>query len=469
MKRQAILLCLCCLLSQIAAAQSQVYHNVGDTIYGRSDIYHYQWWTDDFYQDPEGIICFGFGVGNGARRDNLLRYCYTENTLSVVGLAASFRVRDNLTRTDYVDTLVWDEYLYLYDAYPDSFPLKKAVPVHPSDPYRYISLQLRYAFNDPCCPTISSYSTQVHRMYEYYFDKPVFVEDSFYVGGSVYSEKHDWTQCDTCESGFYHERYKLAYGVLGRSDPPLNMCPTCPTLSFLYKFYAYELNRWMYENNGFFMLVFPIIEIDTTNRPDPHPQDTFACPPVGGFQVASISGETVWLMWNSNSEHDSWELSYGPAGITPEQGTVVPVSGPPIYAMTGLDSCRLYSAYIRPVCHHGDSTCYGEWVPQDTSSGQGRGLDVYLCDSMPPVGIPNTPLEQFTYVVPSPASDQVQVMSGFKLLQVDVYDLSGETVYSAAASSVSTSIDVSSWPQGVYIAVIHTQGGIVTRKVVVSR
>lgn len=464
MKRQAILLCLCCLLSQIAVAQSQVYHNVGDTIYGRSDIYHYQWWTDDFYQDPEGIIYFGNGGDYG---DICLRYCYTNTQLSVVGIAGVCRTYDRANRTYFADTLQFDEYFYLYDAYVDSCPLKKIVRWYPTDPYRYISLRLRYTMGEPCCP-ISNYSTQVHRIYEYYFDKPVIVEDSFYVGGSNNCYESGIIPCDTCPYGYAQVRYTHNYGSLYMVDT--NYCPSCPNVKHLYKFHTNNTPvawHWRYQNE--FMLVFPIIEIDTTNRPDPHPQDTFACPPVGGFQVASISGETVWLMWNSNSEHDSWELSYGPAGITPEQGTVVPVSGPPIYAMTGLDSCRLYSAYIRPVCHHGDSTCYGEWVPQDTSSGQGRGLDVYLCDSLPPVGIPNTPLEQFTYVVPSPASDQVQVMSGFKLLQVDVYDLSGETVYSAAASGVSTSIDVSSWPQGVYIAVIHTQGGIVTRKVVVSR
>ena len=434
----------------------QYYHNVGDTIYDSNAIYFWPWhparWVDSSQHNRLGCCPF-----DGDWYDDLLTYCYTEQPINIVGIAGACTMMDIVHRTQ-VDTMPRQEYLRIYDACPDSFPLKKEVAWHPTAPDRYMSVK-KQTSQDNCCNGLSLIR-EVVPIYEFYFeDKPITVTDSFYVGGTMYSNEYNLTDEPSGGGTSTNVYYAAYYSVMGLEYDP--QCPQCPRPQLLQKFRIrnhprFTRGQWYWQESEQFLLIFPIIEIDTTYNPQP--QDTFVCPTASGLQVASQSDQTTWLMWNSSSEHQSWQISYGEAGTAPGEGTTDSVSGPPIFSIVGLDSCRSYVAYVRAVCEHGDSTYFSDWSDP---------LDIYHCDH--PVSTEgSSPLDRFTQIIPSPASGTAQVVSSFQLQRIEVFNTAGTSVYDSSADGISHSIDISGWESGFYFAVIHSAGGIVTKKLVVK-
>ena len=433
----------------------QYYHNVGDTIYDSNAIYFWQWhptrWIDSSRHNDIAanlIFCEWY--------DDILSYCYTDHPINIIGIAGACTIHriDHLAPPDTI--MPRREFLRIYDACPDSFPLKKEVEWHHVPPDRYLSLKSQKGTGQCCEDNIIG--RDVVPIYEFYFDdKPVTVTDSFYVGGTMYSSG-DLTDPENPSRYIINDHYTAYYALVGFSDKN-SFCPQCPRPHLLQKYrsrYHQTFGQWIWKDSERFLLIFPIIEIDTTYNPQP--QDTFVCPTASGLQVASQSDQTTWLMWNSSSEHQSWQISYGEAGTAPGEGTTDSVSGPPIFSIVGLDSCRSYVAYVRAVCEHGDSTYFSDWSDP---------LDIYHCDH--PVSIESSsPLDQFTQIIPSPASGTAQVVSSFQLQRIEVFNTAGTSVYDSSADGISHSIDVSGWESGFYFAVIHSAGGIVTKKLVVK-
>ena len=80
-------------------------------------------------------------------------------------------------------------------------------------------------------------------------------------------------------------------------------------------------------------------------------------------------------------------------------------------------------------------------------------------------------LGRFTGVSPNPAAETAKVVSSFGLSRVEAYNLAGEKVgeLQLPTPSVSTTLDVRSWPVGAYILCIHTPQGVATKKLTVTR
>ena len=129
--------------SGMLSAQSQYYYRTGDTIVGRSPIYFYQWWSENWLADTTHritILFFGsesetnfyssylpqninfLGIPNG----ELLQYCYTETPLNIIGIATS--CSPFFSANDPGENPSWQEYVRLYDATEDDFVLLKPVP-----------------------------------------------------------------------------------------------------------------------------------------------------------------------------------------------------------------------------------------------------------------------------------------------------------------------------------------------------
>ncbi len=73
-----------------------------------------------------------------------------------------------------------------------------------------------------------------------------------------------------------------------------------------------------------------------------------------------------------------------------------------------------------------------------------------------------------TYIVPNPAAAEVTVYSSFYINRIEAHSLQGVKTMDIPASGISASFDVKDWPSGVYVITIHTQGGNVTKKLVVQ-
>ena len=72
----------------------------------------------------------------------------------------------------------------------------------------------------------------------------------------------------------------------------------------------------------------------------------------------------------------------------------------------------------------------------------------------------------FVTVQPSVATDRARVLSSFGLTHVEACDASGRQVYSQPAQGLSHTIDIASWPRGLYLLRITTPFGSTTKKLV---
>ena len=299
-------------------------------------------------------------------------------------------------------------------------------------------------------------------VHEYYFDKPVTVYDSFYVGMTSNNSHSTLNPPEYVMPPYTASSYTIGYAssTWGCPQDYTDTCYTAPLQLYKYKTFKYNEGgqlisdtNWIWHETPFFALIFPIIQIDSFYGP---PQ--YVCPEVENFHIGAFGDRSAVLLWQSHNDHLRWEVSYGPEGTAPEDGSKL-IAAIPAIQITGLDSCTHYSAYIRAVCMH-DSLHYSEWS---------EPLDICLCDTGGAVSIEMPLLDQLTYLMPNPASDQVQVLSSYGMTRVEAYSLQGTKMADLRVRGLSATIDVSRWPRGMYIIVIHTPAGNVTKKLAVGR
>jgi hypothetical protein len=478
-------------------AKSQYYYRVGDTIRGRDTIYHYQWWSEDYLSDTSNhfymssimwdtVVLPGGAPGyqqQGVTKGVLLRYCYTEQPLKIVGIATAcyfghsdweFWIPQPLPDSMHVQA----EFLEIYDADTgrDSFPRVAQLEYDYDQPPRYMQLDVRHiaGHNNYCCSTPNSQCEEIPEIREFYLDKPVTVRDSFYVGHTTNNNRH-YGVCleEMMDANYvYGDHIMSFFGRYVGWEPKNPMfrgpcadpsCPGSPLSLYKYrKFISTDMYTcdtvdpsWHWCVSNFFMLDFPIIEIDSSFYDGP-PQ--YVCPAVDNLHIGNQEAGSVVLLWSSQPDQLRWEVSYGPQGTPPDSGTVQIASIPAIM-ISGLDSSTHYSAYIRAVCMH-DSLVYSDWS---------EPLDICICDTGGTSAIETPLLEQLTYLMPNPATWQVQVLSSYGMTRVEAYNLQGKRMADVNVKGLGTILDVSDWPAGMYVVVIHTPAGNATKKLIVTR
>lgn len=463
-------------------AQHYVYHNIGDTIHGRDTIYHYQWWSDEWFNSTPNnnhrlylqYYCTWPEPTNSSRTE-IVRYCYTATPVNVIGIAGA--VFPCMAGTGYwnrCDSTRLPEYFRLYDACVDSFPLKASARYRASDPHRYMSIVERSTNVIPSCCDVWRVDSVVIPIYEYYFeDKPIQVTDSFYVGITGNSNGI------TTEGGFFDPRGWLTYYTIGYVYTPsesgqLNCqnCVSSPVQQYKYRDNSLSGTNhdWRWASMSRFMLVFPILEIDTNFAYPPPDTTPYVCPEIENARLNAVVDDIAIVMWNSNSEYLHAEVSYGPSGIQPGEGTVLTtLNSNPFLQLPGIDSCTHYVAYVRAMCDHEDSIYYSEWSDSisiyNCNTGTGGGGDEPDPEGIDEVGA----MAQFTYLIPNPATDQLQIACGFQMKQVELYDAQGRRVMQQAVDGVTTMVNLEGLDAGTYIVLIRTQQGQLITKRLVKR
>lgn len=487
------------LLTHTGKSQNYHYYNVGDTIRGRDSIYHYQWWSEDWLSDTSRALteqmvlmnkysvdywnyfdrfCENFGTLHG----EILRYCYTDIPINIVGLAVASWVLDSYYQvTD--EEPYHQEYLRLYDASESSFILVAEVPFVNASPVRYIDLDVRDQYHSPthgfCCNENKPVRHIIKKIHEYYFDKPVSLVDSFYVGHTQDGKNQFYfDEVPPYPGNNFFGVYNIGYDTLsakrlGISCGDMN-CEVVPEQLYRYRFIN-DLN-WPMDNNNIqslfhdtlwhwqgiseFMLVFPIIEIDTTWRDGPH---GYVCPEVTDIRATTPDDAGVIMLWNTRNGQQQWQISYGPEGTLPDSG-IVTTCYTPAYRLRDLDSCTSYDVYVRAICHH-DSTEYSQWTgPVNINVCDTSSQDSTQTESL----LRPTALEQYTLLIPNPAHDKVQISSSYNIESLQVFTLDGRKLEQLPVGDRYTSIDIKGWNPGAYIIVIHTPAGLVSRKLVVK-
>ena len=425
----------------------------GDTIMGQDapdTSYFYQWWCQDWgdmHRTYPMILAEG-GIGFSRA---MLQYNYTDTVLPIAGVAVAYYYWDNITNGP-LTSFREPEYVQLYDATQDSLVLKAQAEILLDHPCRYMYLDYcnrTDIFTGNCdCVEDNSF---VFPIYEYYFDKPIGVDDSFYVGMTT-----NYEVTRVLELHEFGPPYFTKVKTLCTADGR-----TCPSIPYQQQLILQDLNHgganvWLRRNE--FLLMFPLLE----------PSPEAKCPHISGFHVENINDDRQPLLaWNSNHLHTTWEVSFGPAGTEPNMGTIYTTDTPTIL-LDSIENNTHYVAYVRAYCEYQGFENYTEWSD---------GIDVYrrwVPDNPPDTTQPQnfyTPdADDNSYValMPNPASTRVQVISGYALKGYDLLDMNGRKLQSDVLEGHTATINVSEYAKGVYLLHVRTANGIAVKRLVVE-
>ena len=93
------------------------------------------------------------------------------------------------------------------------------------------------------------------------------------------------------------------------------------------------------------------------------------CPEPTLIQVDTATTTSITLSWTTGGA-SNWQISYGPPGFNPAQGTVVTAGSNP-FTVTGLSPSSVYEFYVRDSC-----------AASDLSNWEGPELGATLCDTV---------------------------------------------------------------------------------------
>lgn len=482
MKKIVLWIVLAVSMLSVADVEAQYsdlyYHQIGDTVLWRAPNGYYQWWEFEQYAQIRRRISAFLSSPMGVTNGKSMMYYFTPDTLKIIGIATSF------INPDWVYGAPEDndeqEYLYIYDAVGDSMVLKSETPWHWGDTnirHLYLKHYQGGTFpphrdyeitdaNDSCCgPGWYDYINPLH---EYYFDTAIYVTDSFYVGASYYSGLMNG---EVLAPG---ERIGLpqfvAYGMEFLRTPcqetemytdpdyPISQCsfpflryalwsedpssPTSPTVNLPY-------HQWVYRNFPNFLVIYPIVQVDTT-VPTPD-----YCQPIQHFHVALMEDGCVTLAWDDFENYTDYELRYRSMGGVMQQEWVTVMPGTNLFQLCDVDSTTTYYFSVRALCDKRNTA----WT---------EPLIVYIPRPVNGIEEAESEIGRYVSVMPNPATDKVMIKSPMGLRQVEVYNARGILVYSAVAGGQESTIDLTGWAKGSYIANISTAHGTTTKVFVVK-
>lgn len=424
-----------------AMAQGGFYHQVGDTVRGKSPIYHYEkgWWPDLNAIGHTDSVIGTFGAFGYMK--------HTTNTpLRVIGIASTVARLDKSNPTNMqedLDTSI-DGTLYyvLSDATAGGLVERARVcwtDDYATHPKRFMELP-RWG-GAVSCDLMQDF-TAIVSLREYYFDSAITVTDSFYLGcattdptvtdfdGFSYIASHMWDYC--------------AYAV-SPDDTPNPSIKDCATEVPEFTYYDSSRldNQWHHFTHKRFQLIFPIIEVDTfcVTPEDP--------------QVVYRDSVKVRVAWTDNS-NTGWEVSRTVPNGNPDAGLITPTTVPYI-EYTDIDDDSSYHVYVRGHCATGVWTGWSTPCTIDTISSPD-----------PHEAIADIKAADFT-LSPNPAKGMVTLRCAESMQgSVEIIDMQGKSWCRKPLAGQMTEMDVSALPAGAYLVRIATEKGSTTKKLSVE-
>ena len=370
------------------------------------------------------------------------------------------------------------EYLYLYDARPDSFELKAQVMLVNVDPFTdQWNGWYHYRYIDTICKDFQVKPSSHMNRYQYYFDSPIHVDDSFYVGGS--SMFFRWDEMSVDAPAELPPHVIFFYGYMS-SEAFYNMDPSFPRrgddcqLPYMKKKVRWgdeyipggrgpstlnppmPVGEWVECPSRDFWMIFPLIKTYDTIWEEELP----ACYPVTGFSIMSRFGDTVILRWNPLEGRNEYQVSYGPLGTDPDSGTFEYVTTNRWRYIDTLHTGDVMVAYVRTVCREFDTLRYSDWSEGVEWQTRNAGI-------MPPL-LEQDGLADGVRLMPNPATDGVVLLSNYWMKGVDIYHANGMKYGYLMPQPYTVEFSVKNWPKGMYLIVVHTLVGDLTKKLVVE-
>ena len=427
---------------------------------------------DSIYEsehNPNGSR-YGFrGYLNGDH----IQYNYIEGGATIHGIAVWSAPNPIPSEEDLARFNYFMEDVYLYDATPDTLMLLEVAPFPITTPLDTFDIEFARAVpvipqRDSCVPMLDTVIRYYFAPQCVYFDKPIRVYDSFYVGAS-----QRWTENLYNPEGPPPPGPRM-YDLMKVGNYGENFDSTCwPTLKIKQRWTldsaidggvvprprGYVQGQWINRYMIDFYMIVPIIETYDTLWD----YELVTCPQVEWFNVTGTRGDTTTLRWQSADDlHAEWQLSYGPKGIDPDNGTLVDCRAASWRYIDSLHTRDSMSAWVRTVCRDEGYLRYSDWS-HEVSWG---GRDSTVLWTEQPQG--NIRLEGLVRLTPNPATDEVTIASAYRLTGVEVYSMDGRLRYQAPAQGLTCRFAVQGWTRGTYLVLVQTAAGTSTKKLVVN-
>lgn len=470
MKTKALMMMFAVLAGTSAMAQyyNDYYHRTGDTIEYKSEIGYYKWWEMKEMVDNNHDLSLTYLQGlSPATATNF----FTPSPLKILGIAGCMQSQwcGNI-----VDSTSAPEYFYLFTNNAGRPVFRKRIQWSLTAPSRYLKVVEGSPYShgqDTCC--IFERNMGYTELREFYFDTAVFVSDTFYIGWSFHSNMLPrWTPAGhriptSTEYGCARVRSKInpcteedtaftddAWEFVGRAymavcyfpifdywechDTSIASNPADPNLT------------WITYRSRYIPLIYPIIEVDTTQPP------MWMCDPVQNVQVTSDGDSCAIVTWDDFLHYSSCEVEYYALQEGYQNRHTVTVTGNMV-RICDLDSVDTYALRVRAFCDTSkQETEWTQWVTF-TLHQNAEGVDEASA------------LAKYTGVMPNPATTEFTVYSSFGITRIDVYNIRGMLVYSQEAGYTNTRVSLDGWAQGQYIVMIHTPYGITAKRMVVAK
>ena len=285
---------------------------------------------------------------------------------------------------------------------------------------------------------VSDGDSTVVPFYEYYFDAPHTLADTFYVRFSM--EDESFRNCPD------ELAYDFIVFILNSSDYPSTEVIRQNHLSAIPSIQDQELRFELPDGVG----LIPILHAD---RP--------YCSPVGGLRLEERGEDWARFVWDDAGDSVEYQLVFGhdhthPVNLYDTR-----------YTISGLDSGRYYDVRLRRVCHHDcpyhtDTVVYGAysaavrfWV--GSTDPANMGVEAAEADGMEMTVYPNPSGGVVTIGVEHPEGTSLEVR-----------DAVGRTVVRMERIGRETRLDLSLLPRGVYTVTLDSPGGIATRRLVLQ-
>ena len=305
-------------------------------------------------------------------------------------------------------------------------------------------------------PSMCEETDTVVPVYSLYFEHPIQVSDTVYLGRIV-----------TRQGGGY-----FGVGLVYR-----NYIHDCDTNIIREDFLG--VNWWVDDSlrlvpmdvdwpvsNSIIECIFPIYAIPDT--------DSFSCPEVEGFAFAGINAGAATLMWDTADGHTLYQIAYGPYD-KPIDSLRIDTTSRRFMELFGLSQDIYYQARLRAKCHHAcplhDTVMWTAWTDP---------VYFYTGDQMPdtshqqPIGIASASASMNFAIVPNPTRKgempDVVIDPGVPLqgLTLTLHDAAGREVLHTAVSTHRFALPVRSLPTGVYTATLSSPQGQSTLRIIIE-
>ena len=380
---------------------------------------------------------------------------YTEYPLTVIGIACGAVKIESRIPENPDDTLA--EYFQLYEATDTSFV---KVAETRWDTMKTVDKCFEFIEHDHYGNISDSAYVPI---YETYFDSAIVVQDSFYV---AFTQNNEIVYMDPeCANYYFNKSTRLATYSLWLKYPldsnfipcmPYGKIKFAPMEGDYYSTHTYDgihIDTTIWYNGSVTSAYTPIFPIFDTSAYY-GPSDT--CADVTNFAVLSTDSISALLSWDSSGHNIGWELAYGTRGTTIDSATILETTST-VYNLSQLDSGTWYVAYVRAKCDNGG---YSNWSDS---------IEFYIAgDTVSPISIHTTMLEEYTHLMPNPANDVVTIFSSFSMNRIEVFALNGVLVERMDCEGISSQLTVRDYPKGAYIVKVYTPRGVATKKLVVN-